>query len=507
MLLQRRLTTVNQFNSLLNTCHKRSKTYQGFLTEAEKKKFPTNRALQHFDDFYKNVYGKKWPSIRLALLSPQKYIAVINNFGDPDETCDTLKNEGALDLKTLIELTEVRQKETSKELKRQEFIDKVYTMDQVAEQTSKASQINYHSQHKIIDNPCDILDSDNGKQDTENDTANNITKDLSLHSKLEAREIDESRLIDPNIGASSGALYEFIPATELKGMDDWIPESQHYSYYKQETEFPVSTKVEEHLHFPETLKIYTFDRGNIFSFPEPRRTSTGTSSYYLLNGSSLLPVLALGIEPYDTVLDMCAAPGGKSLMIWQTLYPALLTCNDIQESRIKQIKSVLRRYLYDVDENKSINITQSDGIYISDKDTYNKILVDVPCTTDRHCLHENDNNIFKPARTKERLKLPEQQTELLCNALKLVKVGGTVVYSTCSLSPIQNDGVVHMALKKIWEETNFQIEVRNLNNVLEPTKCIFHFAENTGLRYGSLVLPFLPNNFGPLYFCKLVKIR
>jgi len=40
------------------------------------------------------------------------------------------------------------------------------------------------------------------------------------------------------------------------------------------------------------------------------------------------------------------------------------------------------------------------------------------------------------------------------NALKIISVGGTVVYSTCSLSPIQNDGVVGMALKKIWEETN-----------------------------------------------------
>ena len=39
-------------------------------------------------------------------------------------------------------------------------------------------------------------------------------------------------------------------------------------------------------------------------------------------------------------------------------------------------------------------------------------------------------------------------------------VGGTVVYSTCSLSPIQNDGVVKMALKKIWEETNHQIIVK-----------------------------------------------
>jgi 16S rRNA C967 or C1407 C5-methylase (RsmB/RsmF family) len=81
-------------------------------------------------------------------------------------------------------------------------------------------------------------------------------------------------------------------------------------------------------------------------------------------------------------------------------------------------------------------------------------LVDVPCTTDRHVLHEDDNNIFKGTRIKERLRLPELQTELLLNALKLVRIGGTVVYSTCSLSPIQNDGVVQLALKKAFEEFN-----------------------------------------------------
>jgi 16S rRNA C967 or C1407 C5-methylase (RsmB/RsmF family) len=85
--------------------------------------------------------------------------------------------------------------------------------------------------------------------------------------------------------------------------------------------------------------------------------------------------------------------------------------------------------------------------------------VDVPCTTDRHSVVENDNNIFKPSRVKERLKLPELQCELLVNALKLVKKGGVVVYSTCSLSPIQNDGVVHMALKQIWEETKIDVVV------------------------------------------------
>lgn len=46
------------------------------------------------------------------------------------------------------------------------------------------------------------------------------------------------------------------------------------------------------------------------------------------------------------------------------------------------------------------------------------------------------------------------------NALMLVKVGGTVVYSTCSLSPIQNDGVVQMALRRIWEETSYKFVIK-----------------------------------------------
>jgi hypothetical protein len=55
-----------------------------FQSDLAKKKYPVNRALEHFDDFYKAVFGSRWPSIRLALLSPRKYCAVINNFGDSD---------------------------------------------------------------------------------------------------------------------------------------------------------------------------------------------------------------------------------------------------------------------------------------------------------------------------------------------------------------------------------------------------------------------------------------
>lgn len=105
-------------------------------------------------------------------------------------------------------------------------------------------------------------------------------------------------------------------------------------------------------------------------------------------------------------------------------------------------------------------------------------------------------------------------------------MGGTVVYSTCSLSPIQNDGIVKMALKKIWEETNHQIVIkyacsikyhsncvsliyhlfsRDLTQQFKPLRSLYSFG--SGLKYGQLVMPFLPLNYGPLYLCKLVRTK
>lgn len=68
---------------------------------------------------------------------------------------------------------------------------------------------------------------------------------------------------------------------------------------------------------------------------------------------------------------------------------------------------------------------------------------------------EDDNNIFKSTRIKERLRIPELQSEILVHCLQLLKPGGSLVYSTCSLSPVQNDGVIHMALSRAF--TDFHI--------------------------------------------------
>ncbi|KAG5875501.1 hypothetical protein JTB14_036947 [Gonioctena quinquepunctata] len=229
-----------------------------------------------------------------------------------------------------------------------------------------------------------------------------------------------------------------------------------------------------------------------------------------MDGGSVLPILALDIKPGHRVLDMCASPGGKSLLAIQTLYPECVVSNDVSKSRLDRIESVYKQFLYDFEDkwldSEKIKLTKTDARYIIE-DNFDRILVDVPCTVDRHSLRENDNNIFKPSRNKERLQIPELQKELLFHALKLVRKGGVVVYSTCSLSPIQNDGVVHMALKQIWEETKMEIVVKDLSPALLQTRSVYEFADSNLLRYGHLVVPSASQNYGPTYFCKLEKVN
>ena len=120
--------------------------------------------------------------------------------------------------------------------------------------------------------------------------------------------------------------------------------------------------------------------------------------------------------------------------------------------------------------------------------SFDAILLDAPCSGERHLI-ENSKELshWKEARTKG---LAQKQYSLLCSAWLALRPGGRLMYSTCALSPLENDGVIEKFLKK--KEGVEVVPVKRRAPDFEET------------RYGILYLPDR-SGFGPMYSCLLIK--
>ncbi|XP_045129756.1 5-methylcytosine rRNA methyltransferase NSUN4-like isoform X2 [Portunus trituberculatus] len=323
-----------------------------------------------------------------------------------------------------------------------------------------------------------------------------------------------SRVILPSEVGVEGTniLHDHVPATKLKGLENWIEETDLFvNTSLRDDEIGIKREVQkEPISLPSPLKVFSFPKGDITSFPQPKMDNKmKVFTHYIMDGASLMPVLALDLQPGERVLDLCAAPGGKTLVALQTMLPGMVVSNDASLGRVRRLNNVLRQYIPSClsQIQGSIAVTQRNGCIPWEQEAFDKVLVDAPCLTDRHVLHESDNSIFSPKRSKERLRLPELQSALLVSALQMVRPGGTVVYSTCTLTPLQNDGVVHLALSKIWQETTIDCCVVDLTHAMRPLSFLYRLGTNLGLRYGQIILPSLLSNFGPMYFAKIKRLK
>ncbi|XP_034945663.1 5-methylcytosine rRNA methyltransferase NSUN4 [Chelonus insularis] len=522
MEILRRLKFNSSFSVRIRKRHTHGPDHWSIL---KKKITPKDKALAHFDDLYKSIYGSSWSSIRSCLLKENhKYIAVVNNFTESEEIIEKLKLLGAMNLRDLYEVHKRNQEErNARNLEKNipkkkgkfenndenEFSDKSIKRKLEYKTESEIQSLlpeNFEAAKQSL-SPR-VKKNDEEEPDFPNEKPLDPIEVTSIEKDVEIASPEINRIIKPSSGLTSSALFEYIPATKIKGLDDYVLESEHYNYYTEAADFEIKVEKESFLNFPEHLKPFTFDTGCNSSFPSPRRTQMETFDYYLLDGASILPVLALDLKAGDRVLDMCAAPGGKSLVALQTLLPHLLVANDVKHKRLNHVHRVMEEYLGSLDYSVGkLYLTNQDARDINDPNIFNKILVDVPCTTDRHMVMEDDNNWFKPGRTKERLRLPELQTEILMQALKIVTLGGTVVYSTCTLSPIQNEGVVQLALKKCFEENGITMIVKNMEEGLAPLRFLYTFGDKHGFKYGHIILPTPQNNWGPMYFCKMIRVK
>ncbi|KAL4608291.1 NOL1/NOP2/Sun domain family, member 4-like [Arapaima gigas] len=312
-------------------------------------------------------------------------------------------------------------------------------------------------------------------------------------------------------------LPEMLTDLQLRGAQDFVHSRHSNEAVTNGTGRPcdegtlsVAQKTEEEGAQPEmspNIKCFVFPKSDISRFKPARPDSCGALSYYLLDAASLLPVLALDVREGHTVLDLCAAPGGKTLALLQTQAISRLTVNDISESRMIRMRRMLQSFVpREVWSGNRVTMTTVDGRLWGDmgRNAFDRVLVDVPCTTDRHSVTEEENNIFKRIRTKERQKLPLLQTQLLIAGMEATRPGGVVLYSTCTLSQLQNEMVVEQAMRTAREEHDIRVEVEDMGLLARHFAATFHFAPER--RLGQLVLPHLTANFGPTYLCKMRRI-
>lgn len=193
---------------------------------------------------------------------------------------------------------------------------------------------------------------------------------------------------------------------------------------------------------------------NLFFKPEHEfQGPDKRDSYYFLDGASAFAPLALNIEPGDDVLDLCAAPGGKSLIMAFLLGDqGSLTSNDKSQDRRLRMLQNFKNFLPEEFVENQLRVTGFDaGAWcLHEKEAYNKILLDAPCSSERHILESPSHlSEWRQGRTK---RLSTLQWTMLASAWLVLKSGGTLVYSTCSISPLENDKVIAKLLKKFKEE-------------------------------------------------------
>ena len=202
---------------------------------------------------------------------------------------------------------------------------------------------------------------------------------------------------------------------------------------------------------------------------------------YVQEMAASLSVQMLGVEEWDYVLDMCAAPGGKSVQIADSLQPHptplligegkhevqgevntqdsssqapqnddnmwFLISNEIDQWRKKALESNLHRCgIFNV------WIINQDWCIIWDKfpETFDKVLVDAPCSWE-WMQYKSDKKIRQRDEKKSK-KLSDLQVQLLISWLKALKVWGELVYSTCTTNILENEYVVSEVLKKYWDK-------------------------------------------------------
>uniref|UniRef100_A0A5K3EKI9 NOL1/NOP2/Sun domain family member 4 n=2 Tax=Mesocestoides corti TaxID=53468 RepID=A0A5K3EKI9_MESCO len=327
-----------------------------------------------------------------------------------------------------------------------------------------------------------------------------------------------------------GQFSEFVPPTEfISEKTVYTRESDRGFVVRARSDFfepvdlPVVNEESCLIESFRNLRCFALPLGTFSALQRPK-FSAQCFDFYPLDLGSVLAVLALDIQPGTRMLDLCSAPGGKAVAALQTLNLEYLVCTDVSSSRVERLKNVLNTFgpgvgtgrpsFPDVEVMMTHSIRRRLPTSGPEKGTlFNRVLVDVPCSTDRTALTSDKGSYFSKGKGNSRINLPVTQKRLLQQAMAACQVGGYVVYSTCTLSTAQNQAVVESCLTSPEKNAEFAI--------VDPTHllnlCNSKLAPISGIKVapaystaaspiGVLVLPCLAANYGPTFICKLKRV-
>lgn len=227
----------------------------------------------------------------------------------------------------------------------------------------------------------------------------------------------------------------------------------------------------------------------------------GSQKSYFLDSASVLAALCLPVKNAENILDMCAAPGGKTLVLASRMSEnARLFSNERSPQRKHRLSVVVEECLPQ-NISSSITVSCSDAATwcLRQSECFDRILLDAPCSSERHVIQDCKYlDEWSPSRIKT---VTTQQWSLLSCAYRLLQVNGILLYSTCSLCPEENDKMVQRLIKKFnkdGDSFDFLEPSFDLNEIKNFTEINLPQMEKTD--FGYHILPDKQNGAGPIYF-------
>lgn len=232
-------------------------------------------------------------------------------------------------------------------------------------------------------------------------------------------------------------------------------------------------------------------RAAMLSDEDDKISPEGLSSPYYMDRASIETASLLPVNEGDTLLDMCAAPGGKSLVLLLKLNgTGKLVSNDRSQDRRERMRRAIYTSLPEPLQAPSV-ITGHDaskwGLY--EKEVYDGILLDAPCSSERHVLQSPEHlKEWSPSRPK---RLQALQYSMFTSAMLALRHGGYLLYSTCSINHGEDDEIISRFMKKHPGEAE-EIEIE--------LDC------GERLEHGMIVFPDKSGGRGPMFASLMRKL-